>query len=140
MFTECYSKENFIKMHSMHDSLVSQILKEDNRLIIIYDNLDINSLDADGFLYYKGKKLTVKYEFESVCNAILYKDNRIKYMDLSAEWEKFNKLKNKITLISYKFSVDSFGEITLSFSVCSKSKYRSLDIITDAVNITYIWE
>ena len=140
MFTECYSKENFIKMHPMHDTLVSQIMKKDNSLIVIYDNLDMSSSGADGFLYYKGKKLTVKYEFDSFCDAILYKDNRIKYMDLSAEWDKFNKLINKITLISYKFSVDSFCEIALSFSICSKSKYRSLDIISDAVKVTYIWE
>ena len=70
-----------------------------------------------GAPYYKSRKLTIKYEFEIFCDAIFYNDNEIKSVDFMKEWDGFNKLKNKLTFISYKYSVDSFQELTLNYSI-----------------------
>jgi hypothetical protein len=59
----------------------------------------------------------------------------------------FNKITKDCIFMSYKYSVDSFNEITLDFEIhkgsrieYKKYKYWGLEISLDATNITYIWE
>ena len=61
--------------------------------------------------------------------------------------QKFNKIIDNCLLMSHKYSVDSFNELTLYFSIRKiingkyfKYKYWGLEINLDATNITYIWE
>ena len=61
--------------------------------------------------------------------------------------EQFNKITKNCLFMSYKYSIDSFNELSLHFSIRKiindkyhKCKYWGLDINLDATNITYIWE
>lgn len=148
MKVEQYLIKNYSDMDSMHDSYAAEIRVENECLIIVYDKLDEGVSGEDGQAYYKNKKLTVKYEFQSYCDAVIYhKKHRYLRIDMVAELNKFNKITKNCIFRSYKYSVDSFNELTLRFSIRKiingkyhKYKYSELDINTDAVKITYIWE
>ena len=72
MKVEQYQVKNNMNMDSMHDSYATEIKVENNSLIIVYDNLDKGVLGSDGLPYYKNKRLTIKYQFESYCDANIY--------------------------------------------------------------------
>ena len=71
-----YVIKNNLDMDAMHDSYASEIRIEENCLLVVYDNLDEGVLDSDGKPYYQNKRLTIRYEFDSYCDAkVYYKDN-----------------------------------------------------------------
>lgn len=137
MNTQHYFKNNFTEMNPMHDCFIAEILLQDKSLIVIYDNLNQDVFWTPSC---KSRKLTIKYKFESFCYATFYNDNKIKSFDLMEEWDRFNKLKNKLVFISYKYSVDSFKDVTLNYCINGRSKYYNMDIYMDAEEITYLWE
>ena len=147
MNTQIYSKDNFMEMDPMHDSNASKIQLENNILIITYDDLDKGVKNADGSPYYKYKRLVVKYEFDSFCDGKLYYGkNNYKIIDLQEQLDAFNKLTNGCIFMSYKYSVDCFNEITLSFDIrkprkdrCLHNKYWEVEISLDATRVTYDW-
>lgn len=148
MNTEKYSKADFMQMDSMHDCYATQISIENNTLIVIYDNLDEGVLRTDGLPYYKNKRLVINYEFDSFCDAKFYcRKGKYEIVDLLKEKGRFDKLTNNCIFSSYKYSVDSFGEITLHFDIRKvrndkllNNKHWGLEISTDAKEITYSWE
>ncbi len=126
-------------MDPMHDSVASEIKAEDNSLIIVYDNLDEGVLTP----YYKNKKLTIKYELEYCEAEFSYRKNKTVYLDVINNAEAFKKLTENCKFISYRFSLDSFGELNLEFSIMNKNrryKYYYLNIMLHAQKITYFWE
>ena len=135
-------------MDSMHDSYATDIKIENNCLIIVYDKLNEGVLDPDGNPYYKNKRLTIRYEFNSFCNVNIYcNKNKVLWLDIIDNFSKFNKIINNCLLMSHKYSIDSFNELTLDFSINKivngkylKYKYWGLEIKLDATNVTYIWE
>ena len=148
MKVEQYQVKNNMSMDSMHDSYATEIKIENNNLIIVYDNLDKSVLGSDGLPYYKSKRLTIKYNFDSFCTAnIYYGKNKCLWLDMLEDINMFNKITKNCIFMSYKYSVDSFNEITLDFEIhkgsrieYKKYKYWGLEISLDATNITYIWE
>ena len=150
MKVEQYQVKNNMNMDSMHDSYATEIKVENNSLIIVNDNLDKGVLGSDGLPYYKNKRLTIKYKFESYCDANIYygKNKCLWMLDLTDEdINKFNKITKNCLFMSYKYSIYSFNELSLHFSIRKiindkyhKCKYWGLDINLDATNITYIWE
>jgi hypothetical protein len=147
MNTQMYSKDNFMEMDPMHDSNASKIQVINNTLIITYDDLDKGVQNADGSPYYKYKRLVVKYEFDSFCDAKLYYGkNKYKIIDLPEQLDAFNKLTNGCTFMTYKYSVDCFKEITLNFFIrkmrkdrCLHNTYWGVEISLDATRVTYDW-
>lgn len=143
-----YVIKNNLKMDSMHDSYATEIKIENKCLIVIYDNLDKGVLGPDGNPYYKNKRLTIKYEFESHCDAkIYYGDNKLLWIDMVEDINKFKKVTKDCLYMSYKYSVSSFDELLLDFSLNKiinskhyKFKCWGLEINLDATNVTYIWE
>ena len=148
MKVEQYQVKNNMSMDPMHDSYADEIIIENNNLIVVYDKLDEGVLGHDGLAEYKNKKLTIKYEFQSMCFAtIFYRKNKCLWIDMVEEIKEFNKITKDCIFPSVKYSVDSFDEITLHFSIhkgsrtqYKKHKYWGLEICLDATNITYIWE
>ena len=120
MKVEQYQVNNTMEMDSMHDSYATEIKVENNNLIIVYDNLDKGVLGFDGLPYYKNKRLTIKYHFESYCDANIYygKNKCLWMLDLTDEdINKFNKITKNCLFMSYKYSIDSFNELSLHFSI-----------------------
>jgi hypothetical protein len=148
MKVEQYQVKNNMSMDPMHDSYADEIRIENNCLIIVYDKLDEGVLGPDGLSEYKNKKLTVKYDFQTQCDAkFYYGKNKCLWLDMLEDINKFNKITKDCIFMSYKYSVDSFNEITLDFEIhkgsrteYKKYKYWGLEISLDAANITYIWE
>ena len=148
MKVEQYQVKNNMSMDPMHDSYADEIRIENNYLIIVYDKLDEGVLGPDGLPEYKNKKLTIKYEFDTHCDAqIFYNDNKYLWIDMLDNMQKFNKIIDNCLLMSHKYSVDSFNEITLDFEIhkgsrnqYKKYKYWGLEISLDATDITYFWE
>ena len=145
MNTQIYSKDNFMEMDPMHDAYASKIQLENNILIITYNDIDI--LNTDGSPYYKYKRLIVKYEFDSFCNAKLYYGkNKYKIINLHEQIDRFYILTNGCIFTSYKYSVDSFEEIALDFFIEKRrkdrwirNKYQRVEISLDATKVTYNW-
>ncbi len=143
-----FNIETFKNMDSMHDSYASEIKLDNTTLTIIYDKLDEGVLSQDGQPYYKNKKLTIKYNFDSFCDAkIYYSKNKYFLIDMIENYSKFDKIVRNCLLQSFKFSVDSFNELMLDFSIRKrikgkyhKYKYWGLEIYMDAIKITYCWE
>ncbi|MDE5715597.1 MAG: hypothetical protein K2I42_05630 [Anaeroplasmataceae bacterium] len=148
MKEERYFKNDFMNMDSMHDSYANEAKIENGCLIIIYDKLDEGVLAPDGNPYYKNKKLTIKYNFETDCEAkFYYNKNKVIYVDLIDNIDLFIKITKNCLFRSYKYSLDCFGEIILDFSLRKlingkyhNYKYWGLEIRLDAIDITYIWE
>ena len=147
MNTQMYSKDNFMEMDPMHDSYASKIQVINNTLIITYNDLDKGVQNADGSPYYKYKRLVVKYEFDSFCDAKLYYGkNNYKIIGLLEHTDAFNKLTNGCIFMSYKYSVDCCKEITLNFNIRKmrkdrflRNKYWGAEISLDATRVTYDW-
>ena len=147
MNTQIYSKDNFMEMDPMHDSYASKIQLENNILIIAYDDLDKGVQNTDGSPYYKYRRLVIKYEFDSFCDAKLYYGkNKYKIIDLHKQIGRFNILTNGCIFMSHKYSVDCFKEITLNFDIrkmqknkCLHNKYWGAEISLDATSVTYDW-
>ncbi len=148
MKVEEFLLDQFMHMDPMHDSYATEIKVENKCLIIIYDKLDEGVLGEDSTPYCKNKKLTIKYDFKSYCDAkIYYSKNKFMDLDITDNLKAFNKITNNCLFMSYKYSVDSFGELSLGFSIRKivnntqlNYKYWGLDIELDAEKITYIWE
>lgn len=148
MNVEQYLVKNHLDMDSMHDSVATEIRVENECLIIVYDKLNEGVLGKDGQSYYKNKRLIIKYKFQSYCDAVIYyRKRRYLWFDMIVELNKFNRITKNCFYVSYKYSVDSFNELSLHFSIQKmidgkhhKYKYWGLDINLDAVNVTYIWE
>ena len=146
MNTQIYTKGHFMEMDSMHDYTATQISIKDNTLIVVYGKLDKEGIGEDGLPYYEYKKLTIEYEIQSYCDAkifycyVFFKKNNYKCIDLLREKSQFDKLTKRGTFESYKYSVDSFGELTLHFDIRFKNKDWSCEIELDAEKITYHWE
>ena len=144
MNVQQYQVKNNMSMDSMHDSYADEIRIENNSLIIVYDKLDEGVLGPDGMPYYKSKRLTIKYEFQTHCDAkFYYSKNKYLWIDMFDDANKFNKIIKDCRISSYKYSIDSFDEIRLDFDVSNskkKTKYWGLEISLDATDITYIWE
>lgn len=143
-----YLIKNNSDMDPMHDSYATEIRIEDKYLIVIYEDLDKGVLDPEGNPYYKNKKLVIKYEFDSFCDAkVFYGKGKYLQLDLIDDIEKFYKVTSRCLFMSYKYSIDSFNELTLVFSLRKivdgkyyKYKYWGIEINLDATNVTYIWE
>jgi len=148
MKIEKFDKDNFMQMDSMHDSCVSDIKLEDKCLIVVYEKLDESLLSANGTPYYKDKKVTIAYEFQSLCDAtVYYGENKFLFLDMLVNMKKFMKIIKGCQLMSYKYSVDSFGELTLNYALSKmkngkyqKYKYWGIEINLDVINVTYTWE
>lgn len=148
MKIDVYQVNNSMSMDPMHDSYADEIRIENNSLIIVYDKLDEGVLEPDGMPYYKSKRLTIKYEFQTHCDArFYYSKNKYLWIDMLDDANKFNKITKDCIFMSYKYSVDSFNEIILDFEIhkgsrnqYKKYKYWGLEISLDATDITYIWE
>ena len=140
MNTQTYSKNDFAKMDSMHDSIATQVSVEDKTLIVIYNHLDEGVIGNDGVPFYKNPKLTIEYAIASYCDAKLFNGNSYQLIDLLEEKNEFYKLTNNCSFVSYKYAVDSFQEITLFFDVRRKKECWSLEISMDAEKVTYHWE
>ena len=147
MNTQIYNKDNFMEMDPMHDSNASKIEVINSALIITYHGLDQGVQNADGSTYYKYKRLIVKYEFDSFCDAKLYYGkNNYKIIDLPEHPDTFNKLTNGCIFMSNMYSVNCFKEITLNFFIRKMrkdrflhNKYWGVEISLDATRITYDW-
>ncbi len=143
-----YVIKNNLEMDAMHDSYATKIKVENNCLIVVYDNLDQGVLGPDGNPYYKNKRLTITYEFDSYCDAkVYYKDNKFLLIDMTEDMNKFNNVTENCLFMSYKYSVSCFNELLLDYSLRKiindkyyKYKYWGLVIELDATNVTYIWE
>ena len=143
-----YVIKNNLDMDPMHDSYATEIRIEKNCLIVVYDNLDEGVLGSDGKPYYQNKRLTIRYEFDSYCDAkVYYKDNKVLWIDMIGDMSKFKKVTKECLFMSYKYSVSSFNELLLDYSLRKiingkyyKYKYWGLEIELDATNVTYIWE
>ena len=113
-----YVIKNNLDMDAMHDSYATEIKIENKCLVVVYDNLDQGVLGPDGNPYYKNKRLTIRYEFESYCDAkFYYKNEKFLWIDMMEEMNKFNKLAKDCLFMSYKYSVSSFDELLLDFSI-----------------------
>lgn len=143
-----YIIKNNMDMDAMHDSYANEIKIENKCLIVVYDDLDKGVLGPDGKPYYKNKRLIIRYEFDSYCNAkVYYKDYKFLWIDMVEDVEKFNKITKKCLFMSYKYLVSSFNELLLDYSLRKiingkyyKYKYWGVVIELDATNVTYIWE
>ena len=140
MNLQIYEKDKFVEMDSMHDSIATNISIKDKTLLITYDNLNEGVIGRDGLPYYKNKKLTIEYVIESYCDVKFFRRNKYKYVDLLEENNKFYKLINGCSFMSYKYAIDSFGEIILFFNIREKNKYWCFEISMDAEKIIYHWE
>ena len=105
--------------------------------------LGIYALDKEA-LPYLDSNLDIKSGIYvvSIQNDSILKD-KLRVGDINM----FNKITKNCIFMSYKYSVDSFNEITLDFEIhkgsrieYKKYKYWGLEISLDATNITYIWE
>ena len=137
MTTLIYSKDNFMEMDSMHDAVATKISIKDKTLTVEYDNLDKKGIIWRNSPASENKKITVEYEFASYCEAKFFQKSKWKFIDLSDEADKFYKLTNNVKFTSYKYSLDSFGQITLFFCIYEKHKYQNFEIGMDATKITY---
>ena len=146
MNVQRYSADDFMDMDALHDHYVTDISLDNNTLIIKYDHLDWIS-GPEGLPQYEYKSLAIKYDFRSFCDVTLfYENNKYKCIDLLKKKSVFDKLTKKFEIQSYKYSVDSFGEITMHFW---GTKYRknsrkilcslSMEIHMDAKEISYYW-
>ena len=143
-----YVIKNNLGMDPMHDSYATEIKIEKNCLIVVYDNLNEGVLDPDGNPYYKNKRLIIRYEFDSYCDAkVYYKDNKFLWIDMVENMNTFNKVTKGCLFMSYIYSVSSFNELILEYSVKKiingkyvKYKYHGLEIKLDSTNVTYMWE
>ena len=140
MDLQIYSKDKFIEMDSMHDSIATSISIKNKTLIITYDNLDEGVMGQDGLPYYKSKRLTIEYVVDSYCDARFFRKNKYKLVDLLQEDNMFYKLTNGCSFMSYKYAIDSFGEIILFFDIRERNKYYCFEISMDAEKIIYHWE
>ena len=148
MNEEKYIVKNNLDMDAMHDSYATEIKLENNCLIVIYDKLDEGVLGPDGNPYYKNRRLTIRYEFDSYCNAkVYYKEDKFLWIDMIEDMNKFKKVTKECLFMSYKYSVSSFNELLLDYSLRKiingkyyRYKYWGLEIELDATNVTYIWE
>ncbi len=140
MTIQTYTKDEFFEMDPMHDSIASQILLEDKSLVVIYNNLDEDVFGVDGTPLYKYKNVKIQYDFKSFCDVELYdKKRKYKLLNMLNEKSTFDKLTNKCTFVSYKYSVDSFGQMALYFSMNEISR-PDVVFYLDAETVTYYWE
>ena len=140
MNSQIYSKDKFAEMDPMHDSIATNISIKNRTLIITYDNLNEGVMSQDGLPYYKNKRLTIEYVIDSYCDAKFFRKNKYKCVDLLEADNKFHKLTNGCSFISYKYAIDSFGEIILFFNIREKNKYYCFEISMDSEKIIYHWE
>ena len=84
--------------------------------------------------------ITIEYVIDSYCDVKFFRRNKYKYVDLLEENNKFYKLINGCSFMSYKYAIDSFGEIILFFNIREKNKYWCFEISMDAEKIIYHWE
>ena len=140
MNLQIYEKDKFVEMDSMHDSIATNISIEDKTLIITYDNLNEGVMGQDGLPYYQNKRLTIEYVIDSYCDAKFFRNNKYNYVDLLEDKNKFYKLTNGCSFMSYKYAIDSFGEIILFFNIREKNKYFCFEISMDAEKVIYHWE
>ena len=140
MNLQIYEKDKFVEMDSMHDSIATNISIEDKTLLITYDNLNEGVMGQDGLPYYKNKKLIIEYVIDSYCEGKFFGKNKFKYVDLLEEINTFYKLIKGCSFMSYKYAIDSFGEIILFFDIRGKNKYWCFEISMDAEKIIYHWE
>ena len=140
MDTQIYTQGHFMEMDSMHDYTATKISIQDNTLSVVYGKLDQEGIKEDGSPYYKYKKVTIEYEIQSYCDAKIFQKSRYKLIDLLREKNQFDKLTKNGIFESYKYSLDSFGELTLYFDIRFKNKNWSCEIELDAEKVTYHWE
>ena len=140
MDLQIYAKDKLVEMDSMHDSIATNILIKDKTLIITYDNLNEGVMGQDGLPYYKNKRLTIEYVIDSYCDAKFFRKNKYNYIDLLEDKNKFYKLTNGCSVMSYKYAIDSFGEIILFFDIRERNKYFCFEISMDAEKVIYHWE
>ena len=148
MHIQNYIKGQFLEMDPMHDCNAVKIALEGKTLIVMYDELDEGVLGDDGEALYKNKRLTVKYKFDTFCNArMYYGKNKYKDIDMFREMSKFDKITKNWSFDSYSYSVDYFYELILNFDIVRRhngrlfrNKYYSVDIRFDVINVEYTWD
>ena len=134
LFSINEKSELFSKAHSMHDcSFLAKF--EQNTLILIFDNLE-NYLDTPPITHWFDgyHKLTIKYHNTAFVNLCLRYGKKEKNF-----YDTVEPLNGK-KLIMYKYSVDSFNQMTLDFYVMIKKKLWGGKIEIAPDEIEYIWE
>lgn len=64
------------------------------------------------------KRLTIRYEFDSYCDAkVYYKEDKFLWIDMIQDMNKFNKVTKECLFMSYKYSISSFDELLLDYSL-----------------------
>lgn len=65
----------------------------------------------------RARVVTVRYEFDSFCDVLLLEHNKYKYTEI----DELLNMQTNHRIVSFKFYVDSFSELTLEFD-CHKMK------------------
>ena len=125
--------ELFEKGDPMHDCSFTASF-ENNILTLVFDNLE-QYYGPEPTTQWFGdyKKLTVKYSTKSLHLTLKY-GKKEKYF-----WKTVEELK-KSELIMFKYSVDTFNEMTLEFHIFTKKKLWLGLISISPSEIEYIWE
>lgn len=143
MKIEKYTLENMMKMDSMHDCIVKEIKIEEDFLIIKYENLVNHIKNSDGNSCYRYDTLVVKYKCESELEIVLV-SNEQKKRDVN--FSELNRYLINYEIQSYKYSLDSFNELTLYFDLLNTTKkikkkdFYLLEVTFYTNDIIYIWE
>lgn len=137
MKTELFSfreKEKlFSEAQPMHDCSFVAVFDQ-GTLVLVFDHLE-SYFGFDNAKWFEGyRKLTIKYHNADYLNLSLkYGRKEKNFYDTVAPLDGND-------LIMYKFSVDSFDEMTLYFRIWIKKKLWGGKIEISPSEIEYIWE
>lgn len=137
MKTEKFSMRNksefFDRADAMHDCFFTAAL-EDRTLVLVYDRLEQYCGPAPDSPWFAGfHQLTVRY------HGIDYLDLRLKFKRKEMDFDNTVAPLENRELIMNKYSVDSFGALTLYFgdTVGKKRWGGTIEMMPD--EIEYIW-
>ena len=129
-------------MDSLHDSISYRITISENEVNVFFDDLDKGVLGKGEKPLYKFKSLAIKYKFEDFTNVIESGNYRYRYL----EAEEFTRKFDGYSFRSHKFSVDSWGYLTLFFEVYKNRqnkylrKHKNIEIELMPIEVIYHWE
>lgn len=137
-----YTKHDMHTMDPMHDMCASSIKSYGKHLIIEFDHLNGSISDTGSKPPYRFQKLTIIYQFSSYCNVILYGDHTYQQCELA----DFLNYAKQLKLKSCKYSVDSFRQLKLDYSIYAQDsspnelpQWHTAEICLDPQEITYSW-
>ena len=137
MKTEKFSMRNkgefFDRADAMHDCFFTASLA-DRTLVLVYDRLEQYSGPAPDSPWFAGfHQLTVRY------HGIDYLDLRLKFKKKEMDFDNTVAPLENRELIMYKYSIDSFGALTLHFWDTIGKKLWGGTIEISPNEIEYIW-